>query len=61
MINTSKLVLFTGLLYHYMSLASGVQTIRPSWPGPVSCLLGGTKLAGCFLSSLFGFSIIGVR
>jgi len=47
MINTSKLVLFTGLLYHYMSLASGVQTIRPSWPGPVSDLFGDVMLTGC--------------
>jgi hypothetical protein len=48
-IRTSKLVLFAGLQYHSIILNSGVQTIRPSLAGPVSILLGGVILTGCFI------------
>jgi len=55
MICTSKLVLFVGLQYHQETLISGAQTIRPGWAGPVSVLLGGEGLTGCFLFSLMHF------
>jgi hypothetical protein len=48
MIRTSKLVSFAGLQYHYETLVSGVQTVRPGRAGPVSFLLGGERLTGCF-------------
>jgi len=48
MSRTSKLVLFAGLPYHEVTLVSGVQTIRPDWAGPVSVMLGGEVLTGCF-------------
>jgi len=46
---TSKLVLFAGLRYYEQTLVSGVQTMRPGWAGPVSVLLGGEGLTGCFV------------
>jgi hypothetical protein len=55
MINTSVLVLILGLLYHYMSLASGVQTIRPSWPGPVSDVLAGAHSPAVFHWSICNY------
>jgi hypothetical protein len=51
-IHTSILVLFLGLPYHGKSLGSGAQTIRPGWAGPVSYVLGGMTLTGCFLFSI---------
>jgi len=48
MTRTSKLVLFTGLQYHEMSLVLGAQTIRPGRTGPVSYVRGGMVLTGCF-------------
>jgi hypothetical protein len=54
MIDTSILALSLGLLYHNDSLDSGVQTVRPSLAGPVSYVLDGVILAGCFLLSLVG-------
>jgi len=53
MICTSKLVLFAGLQYHGRTLVSGAQTIRPGRAGPVSDLLGGEELTGCFFSTQF--------
>jgi hypothetical protein len=49
MIQFSSVVLFLGLQYHEMNLASGVQTFRLGWAGPVSFLHGRAALTGCFL------------
>jgi len=56
MIRISKLVLFAGLLYYDGALVSGAQTIRPGRAGPVSVLLGGEELTGCFFSTFFTFT-----
>jgi len=48
MILTSNLV-FIGLLYYHHRRGSGVQTIRPGRTRPVSHLLDGVMLTGCFL------------
>lgn len=56
MIHTSNIVLSLGLQYYEMSLIPGVQTIRQGLTGPVSYLLGGVTLTGCFF--LFCFSYI---
>jgi hypothetical protein len=37
------------LQYYDKSLALGEQTIRPGQVGPVSSMLGGVTLTGCFL------------
>jgi len=50
MILFSIIVLFVGLQYHEMSLASGAQTIRLGGAGPVSHLHGGATLTGCFFT-----------
>jgi hypothetical protein len=59
MIRTSKLVLFVGLLYYDQTLISGSQTMRPGQAGPVSVLLSGDKLTGCFFFrySVFRYSV----
>lgn len=49
MIGLSIVVLLGGLRYHEGSLDTGAQTIRPGWAGPVSYVLGGMTLTGCFL------------
>jgi len=46
--HTSNVVLPLGLRYHEVNLAPGAQTIRLGRAGPVSYLLGGVTLAGCF-------------
>ena len=48
MIRVSFVVLFLDLQYHEMNLASGAQTIRLGWAGPVSYLHGRATLTGCF-------------
>jgi hypothetical protein len=50
MINTSNIVLFSGLQYYEMSLTDGVQTVRHGLTGPVSYLLDGVILTGCFFT-----------
>jgi len=50
MINTSNIVLFSGLQYYGESLNSGVQTIRSGRARPVSYLLDGVILTGCFFT-----------
>ena len=50
MIQFSSVVLFLGLQYHEMNLASGAQTYRLGWAGPVSFLHGRAVLTGCFYS-----------
>jgi len=52
MIYTSIIVLFLGLQYHEMSLASGAQTMRLGGAGPVSHLHGGATPTGCFSVTL---------
>jgi len=42
------MVFSAGLQYYEMSLAHGVQTVRRGRTGPVSHLLGGVTLTGCF-------------
>jgi len=54
-------VLFLGLQYYDLSLDLSVQTMHPGRLVPVSQLLGGEVLTGCFLFSIFGFSVFGVR
>jgi len=61
MIRFSFVVPFLGLRYHELSLASGAQTYRLAWAGPVSFLHGCALLTGCFLNLVFGFSVFGVR
>lgn len=51
MIQFSSVVLFLGLQYHEMSLDTGAQTTRLGWAGPVSYVLGGMTLTGCFFLS----------
>jgi hypothetical protein len=48
MIRASFVALFLDLQYHEMNLASGAQTIRLGWAGPVSYLHGRATLTGCF-------------
>jgi len=50
MIRASFVALFLDLQYHEMNLASGAQTIRLGWAGPVSYLHGRATLTGCFLN-----------
>jgi len=50
MIRTSKLVSFLGLLYHDERRGSGEQTFRPDRAVPVSYLLDGVMLTGCFFA-----------
>ena len=45
------MVFSAGLQYDEMSLAHGVQTVRHGRTGPVSHLLGGVTLTGCFFLS----------
>jgi len=55
MIRVSFIVLFIGLQYHETNLASGAQTMRLGWAGPVSNVLGGMTLTGqihCFVLRL---------
>jgi hypothetical protein len=52
MIRVSFVVLFLSLQYHEMNLASGAQTIRLGWAGPVSYLHGRATLTGCFFCLL---------
>ena len=52
MIRVSFVVLFLDLQYHEMNLASGAQTIRLGWAGPVSYLHGRATLTGCFLFTI---------
>jgi hypothetical protein len=61
MIRFSTIVSFLGLRYYKMNLAPGVQTVHLGRAGPVSYLHGDAALTGCFLFSLFGFSVFGVR
>jgi len=56
MICISKLDFSFGLLYYDGALVSGAQTIRPGRAGPVSILLGGEELTGCFFSTFFTFT-----
>jgi hypothetical protein len=49
MIHTSNVVSSSGLRYYEVNRAAGAQTIRLGPTGPVSCLLGGEELTGCFL------------
>jgi hypothetical protein len=49
MIHTSRVVVLLRLPYYGGTLVPGAQTIRPGWAGPVSVLLGGEGLTGCFL------------
>jgi hypothetical protein len=51
MIRFSFIVLFLGLQYHEMNLDTGAQTMRLGWAGPVSYVLGGMTLTGCFLGN----------
>jgi hypothetical protein len=53
--------LFLGLLYHDKSLGSGVQTIRPGWAGPVSYLLGGMTLTGCFFWGTISYQLLALK
>jgi hypothetical protein len=48
------MVFSAGLQYYEMSLAHGVQAVRRGRTGPVSHLLGGVTLTGCFLFSFIG-------
>lgn len=48
---TSNLVLFFGLRYNNRADGSGTQTSRPCRAAPVSYLLGGTTLTGCFFAN----------
>jgi hypothetical protein len=50
MIDTSISCFFFGLLYYDKSLNSGVQTIRPGRARPVSVMLDGVILTGCFFT-----------
>ena len=47
------MVFSAGLQYYEMSLVHGVQTVRPGRTGPVSYLLGGVTLTGCFFIYFF--------
>jgi hypothetical protein len=55
-IHTSYIVLLPGLQYYDRTLGLDAQTIRPGRVGPVSNLLVGVTLTGCFF--LFCFSYI---
>jgi len=57
MIHISILVLFLGLQYDDWSLYPGAQTVRSGSAGPVSRLLGGMALTGCFFT---GFKVQGL-
>jgi hypothetical protein len=61
MIRTSNIVLLLGLQYYEMSLILGAQTVRRGRTGPVSHLRGGMTRTGCFLFSIFGSSVFGIR